>query len=233
MIEHNEIIPQENEENGDVSRDWVREEIAKELLVESIADNVLREDRTQKTNGRINAAINGLRRELTETQRWLRDILLTQRAILEELGKAGICDSVVVEKRARELTDILVHPKFAHGLGVWLDRRNPSEIDKQEQKIKCAERIDICKAACCRLRFPLDVTSVTEGTLPYNKDYPFAVTRAENGYCQHLQEGECTIYDCRPLVCRTYTCQNDKRIWKEFDNKVPSEELGKWLEINE
>jgi Fe-S-cluster containining protein len=43
----------------------------------------------------------------------------------------------------------------------------------------------------------------------------------------HLERGgcRCSIYAQRPVPCRAYDCRNDKRIWADFERRIPSPEL--------
>ena len=35
----------------------------------------------------------------------------------------------------------------------------------------------------------------------------------------------CGVYQNRPLICRTYSCRNDKRIWLDFENYVVNPDI--------
>ena len=54
----------------------------------------------------------------------------------------------------------------------------------------------------------------------WNYSQPFAIAQRTDGYCVHHQcdnGHHCGVYERRPLVCRTYSCRDDKRIWLDFD----------------
>jgi hypothetical protein len=38
----------------------------------------------------------------------------------------------------------------------------------------------------------------------------------ERGSCR------CTVYDARPIPCRGFDCRGDRRIWLDFDGRVPN-----------
>jgi Fe-S-cluster containining protein len=82
--------------------------------------------------------------------------------------------------------------------------------------VNCAERMHICKAICCKLRFALTSDEVEAR---HNAD----------GFCTHndRETGACGVYENRPAICRTYSCANDTRIWSDFENMVLNEE---WIE---
>lgn len=99
------------------------------------------------------------------------------------------------------------------------------EIDKysleNEVHIDCAERLHLCQGACCKLGFLLSWQDVQEG-IRWDLGRPFLIARGADGYCVHLdrQAGRCRIYERRPVVCRTFDCRNDRRIWLDFEEGI-------------
>jgi Fe-S-cluster containining protein len=86
-------------------------------------------------------------------------------------------------------------------------------------EVDCEARLHVCKAVCCRLHFPLSVEEIESGPIKWDLGRPYLNRHGPNGYC-HCNDGEtlgCTIYEERPMVCRSYSCANDERIWKDFD----------------
>jgi Fe-S-cluster containining protein len=93
--------------------------------------------------------------------------------------------------------------------------------------IDCENRVHLCKAACCRLWFPLSRQDVDEGVVQWDLRYPYIINQDDDGYCKHLERAtcRCTVYQHRPLPCRTFDCRQDKRIWVDFANKVINPDL--------
>ena len=64
---------------------------------------------------------------------------------------------------------------------------------------------------------------------------PYMIEQGEDGYCSHMDRcGKgCTIYEQRPVPCRGYDCRNDKRIWLDFEKRIPNPivEREDWLEV--
>jgi len=114
------------------------------------------------------------------------------------------------------------------GVGIRIDK---SEKDREFIPVNCDERIHICKAICCKLNFPLSVEEIESGNVKWDLGQPYFIRHEENGYCSHLNTKNkcCSIYNNRPGICRKYSCANDKRIWKDFDNIVLNQE---WIESN-
>jgi Fe-S-cluster containining protein len=113
-------------------------------------------------------------------------------------------------------------------MGVMLQQ---PEIDKYTfeggAEIDCENRVHLCKAACCRLRFALSRQDVEEGIVKWDLSRPYVIQRGTDGYCGHFERGSrsCTIYQQRPVPCRAYDCRGDKRIWADFENRIVSPEL--------
>ncbi len=90
-------------------------------------------------------------------------------------------------------------------------------------EIDCAARVQLCKAACCRLPFALSKQDVREGVVHWELGQPYLIEQGADGYCTHMDRGTCacTIYTQRPVPCRGYDCRQDQRVWLDFDGMVP------------
>ncbi len=97
--------------------------------------------------------------------------------------------------------------------------------------IDCAERIPLCRAACCTFRWALSEQDVVEGIVQWDLTNPYVNRVAADGYCVHCDGAsrDCTVYDARPTICRTYDCRNDTRIWNDFDARVVNPDLERHL----
>ena len=117
--------------------------------------------------------------------------------------------------------------------GETLDAGVSLRVDNAEntlQPVDCEARLHICKAICCKLNFPLSQVEVEEGIIKWELGRPYYIRHSSDGFCCHRGvTGQCTVYNNRPKVCRSYSCQNDERIWKDFDALVINEE---WINQN-
>ena len=117
--------------------------------------------------------------------------------------------------------------------GETLDAGVSLRVDNAEntlQPVDCEARLHICKAICCKLNFPLSQVEVEEGIIKWELGRPYYIRHSSDGFCCHRgATGQCTVYNNRPKVCRSYSCQNDERIWKDFDALVINEE---WINQN-
>jgi hypothetical protein len=91
--------------------------------------------------------------------------------------------------------------------------------------IDCAAHLHLCQARCCSFRVRLDPDEVREGKLRWELEDPYNLARARDGYCAHLREGEgggCEHYADRPATCREYDCSDDKRVWLDYEQRIPA-----------
>jgi hypothetical protein len=126
-------------------------------------------------------------------------------ALIELLIEKGLLTEEELNERKREVGQRLVEKFNSNGMAVEIQ---DSQIDKYEfeggPKIDCENRIHLCRAACCRLRFPLSPQDLEEGIVKWDLPHPYLIARGADGYYSHLERGNCrcTIYDNRPLPCR-------------------------------
>lgn len=117
--------------------------------------------------------------------------------------------------------------------GESLDAGVALRVDPPEtvvQSVNCEERMHVCKAICCKLTFPLSQGEVESGVIKWELGRPYYIRHRSDGFCCHRgATGGCSVYNSRPTVCSSYSCQHDERIWKDFDNMVINEE---WISQN-
>jgi Fe-S-cluster containining protein len=107
-------------------------------------------------------------------------------------------------------------------------RRDSGVAERPAVQVDCAARMRICQAVCCKLEFALTREEVLAGEVQWDLSRPFFVGRATNGYCVHndRRTGGCGVYADRPAICRRWSCANDPRIWKDFEQMMLNVE---WL----
>ena len=91
----------------------------------------------------------------------------------------------------------------------------------------CAELIPICHARCCKLRFALSTQDLDEGIIRWDYGRPYMIRqRASDERCVHNDPETrfCTVHQARPKICRTYHCKDDKRIWIDYEKRIPAPE---------
>jgi Fe-S-cluster containining protein len=140
-----------------------------------------------------------------------------------------LLDLSELDEQKKKAASHLVEKFSERGMGVVYQK---PEYDKYqfegEVEIDCENRVHLCRAACCKLRFALSKQDVEEGTLQWDFSAPYLIARGKDGYCQHLCRASkgCTVHTHRPVPCRAFDCRNDKRIWLDFDNKIVQPEIS-------
>lgn len=151
-------------------------------------------------------------------------------AAIELLSEQRLIQIEDLDERKKAVAGRLVEKFADQGMGVVYQQ---PEHDKYgfdgEVRIDCENRVHLCQAACCRLRFALSKQDVEEGMAKWDFARPYLIARGPDGYCQHLDRGTlgCSIHAQRPVPCRAYDCREDKRIWTDFENKIVSSDLEK------
>jgi Putative zinc- or iron-chelating domain len=90
--------------------------------------------------------------------------------------------------------------------------------------VPCATLMPICQSRCCRLTVHLSFQDLDEG-LRWQYTRPYELQRGdEDGYCVYSSPTtrHCGIYHKRPGICRSYDCRTDKRVWLDFDARIPA-----------
>lgn len=94
----------------------------------------------------------------------------------------------------------------------------------QTVDIDCASLIPLCRARCCTFKFYLTKQDLDEGVARWDYGNPYWIRQGQDGFCVHSdpQTRACGIHAKRPHVCRAYDCRNDKRVWIDFEKRIPA-----------
>lgn len=185
------------------------------------------------------AGVEGLREEVAQgflyahsrantNSSKLLEVTSFSYALIELLAERGVISVEELDERKDQVYKRLAEKFADRGMGVALtteekdDNGTPLNVE-----IDCENRLPLCHAACCRLRFALTVRDVEEGNVKWNLGQPYMIRQGTDGYCHHYDREfkQCGIYENRPFVCRAYDCRNDRRIWQDFENRIISPEL--------
>ena len=150
----------------------------------------------------------------------LLDLLLAKGIVNEDELRTA------VEGVRQELTE----RGHLSGAGAAIGVENPAGA-APPLVVDCDKRMHICHAVCCKLQFALTIPEIESGKIKWDLGRPYFIRQEEDSYCTHndSQTGGCRIYDDRPAICRSFSCANDKRIWKNFEKMELNVE---WLESN-
>ena len=149
-------------------------------------------------------------------------------ALAELLVKKGLIGLDELEASRRAIESRL-QERMQDTMTVKLAADAPDKYEMAEQtvEIDCENRVHLCKAACCRLRFALSEQDVVEGVVNWNIAQPYLNRQRPDGYCAHSDPAtlRCGVYANRPSVCRAYDCRKDSRIWIDFEKRIPNPRL--------
>jgi hypothetical protein len=163
----------------------------------------------------------------TNTSKTL-EVMAFAYALIELLIDKGLLTEEELNARKHKIATRLAETFREMGMGVV--RQDP-ECDKytfaEGVEIDCAQRVHLCRAACCRLDFALSKQDVEEGIVKWDFSRPYMIAKDQEGYCRHLEQGtaRCTVYQHRPVACRGYDCRTDTRIWVDFEQRIVNPEL--------
>ena len=159
-------------------------------------------------------------------QEKLDEMTCLLNALVELLIGKGVVHVHELEQRKKEVATSY-HESSAEQPAVQLIETPDKYETEHEISLDCANRVSVCKALCCRLWFSLSVQDLSEGIVRWNYGMPYGIAQ-ENGTCVHLDRTHlhCNIYPHRPLVCRSFDCRGDARIWKDYDQKILNPETA-------
>jgi hypothetical protein len=167
-------------------------------------------------------------------------------AVLRRLdadGERALAGVAGLQQQLATLIDILTHAgtlRPGHAQLIERVRRNvvvartPAielgpEVDKftvepDDAPIDCEARLHLCHARCCSFTVRLSRQDLEEGELRWDIDHPYRLPRDGDGQCTYLgrTDGRCGAYAHRPATCRSYSCRDDRRVWLDFDGRVPA-----------
>lgn len=156
-------------------------------------------------------------------------VLVLKRMLVE----AGVVDEEAVERLVDEELTQAAERESQRGIALVVNERDEDKYAITDlPEIDCANRVALCHAACCSLRFPLTRQDVEEGVVRFDLGQPYFNRVDESGYCVHFDRGGgcCTVYEQRPAPCRRFDCRKDQRIWLDFEARIPNPNLTRRAE---
>ena len=145
-------------------------------------------------------------------------------ALIEMLDEKGIISIKDLDERKKAVADRLVKKFVEKGIGLLYQSEEEDKYAFEgKSSVPCEERLNTCKAVCCKLPFALSHQDIDEGIVKWEFGRPYVIAHGEDGYCVHLDKTtyKCTLYENRPVPCRGFDCQNCKnwKIWKDQEGK--------------
>lgn len=149
-------------------------------------------------------------------------------ALIELLVEKGLIDIDEIDARKKQVAERLITRFMQHDPGIAIQEPEQDKYTFQQTVvIDCENRVHLCKAACCKMVFPLSRQDIEEGMIKWDLGKPYLIAKGTDGYCQHFDRQclGCSVHAHRPLPCRAYDCRNDTRIWLDFEHKVVNPKL--------
>jgi Fe-S-cluster containining protein len=154
-------------------------------------------------------------------------------ALVELMAEKGVLAIEELDARKDQIADRVQRRFLSKGMGVVLqDPEQDKYTFEAEAHVDCENRVHLCKAACCRMIFPLSRQDIAERIVMWDLEAPYMIAQTEDRYCRHLDRTacRCTVRAHRPIPCRAYDCRNDPRIWSDFANYVINPDLDRLFE---
>jgi Fe-S-cluster containining protein len=154
----------------------------------------------------------------------LRDEIMELRAQVLALTEALAAGGAVDVSALRERASAALERLRAAADGVQIGDPSIDKYQATSPPIPCAELLPLCRARCCTLEFALSTQDLDEGTVRWDHGRPYMVLRRADGYCHHNEPDGfgCGVYAQRPLPCRVFDCRGDRRIWTDYDRRIPA-----------
>ena len=172
----------------------------------------------------------GLRQGLRYTHVWTsqaRAAAWTTRVGMQTLIELLVAKGVITEEEfesQKAEVGPAVEAEFSKDPYAPLISGAQDKYDSYSPPIDCETRIHLCQARCCTFRFALSAQDLDEGVVRWDYARPYLNAQRTDGYCTHCTPVTfgCNVYQHRPAVCRRYDCRNDKRIWEDFEARIPA-----------
>jgi Fe-S-cluster containining protein len=143
-------------------------------------------------------------------------------ALIELLVERGTISLEELDVRKKQVAPRLLKRFESQDGGVATQQSAHDKYSApHEAQIDCDRRLALCKAACCKMVFPLSPQDIDEHVIHWQLGQPFVIAKGEDGYCSHLDRHNmrCAVHSARPLPCRVYDCRNDRRVWLDFERR--------------
>ena len=177
-----------------------------------------------------NEMIPSATRELEDGLRFVHTMCMQTKLAVERID--AIVTALARELEAKKLVEPASVTNRMAGTAEEARARNREQIhvvvgpavDKHalpSPDIDGAQLLPLCKGRCCRLTVHLSFQDLDDG-LRWEYARPYELKRGADGYCVHSADQRCGVYAKRPAVCRSYDCRGDKRVWTDFENRIPA-----------
>ncbi len=162
----------------------------------------------------------------SSNQEETRENMVLLHSLTELLVSKGFIHVHELEKRKEMLLESLKQSEEQKPQIHLLDAPD-KYAEEHKVAVNCAEHHPACKGACCSLWFALSVQDLNEGIVKWDYAHPYGIAQSKDGFCVHFNRDDytCGVHENKPLVCRSYDCSKDQRIWQDFEKKIINPEM--------
>ena len=149
-------------------------------------------------------------------------------ALTELLISKGVIGLKELERRKQAATQEALKEATDAWPGAQVHGDATDKYVVEPVQIDCLQRLHLCHAACCRMEFQLSRQDLQENVVQWDFARPYRIRQRGDGWCAHCDPAtkSCGVRDHRPLVCRQYDCREDRRVWVDFEKRIPAPELA-------
>jgi Fe-S-cluster containining protein len=156
-------------------------------------------------------------------------------ALIEILDEKGLLSIEELDERKKQVASQLVQKFVESGMGLmYQDPEYDKYTFEHEADSDCLERLDICKAICCKFPFALSRQDVEEGIIRWEFGRPYLIAHGDDGYCVHLDREtyKCTVREHRTVPCRGFDCRDNEKwkVWEDYEKEIINPELAEKIE---
>jgi Fe-S-cluster containining protein len=173
----------------------------------------------------LEEALRFLNHNTTQARLSQADVAATLEALVDTLVARGVLPPAEYERRRQRALDRETQKLEEHKVvrfGEAVDKYGLTDLPD----IDCAALLPLCKGRCCTLTVWCSAQDLDERVVQWDYGKPYQIRKREDAYCVHSEPTtrRCTIYAQRPAICRTYDCRKDRRIWRDFERRIPTDE---------
>ncbi len=146
----------------------------------------------------------------------------TVEALMAALIEAGVITDEQIDDHLDTASRVARgRRRSEHEVQLWT---GGDKYEVPDPGIDCEARMHLCQGRCCSFDFPLSDQDLDEGHVEWRHREPYMLAQRPDGYCVHNDPTTraCGVYHHRPGTCRTFSCRTDKRVWIDFEARIPA-----------
>jgi len=166
----------------------------------------------------LRAGLHRVHADIARTQQ----LELEQAAILQSVLRVLMSKGIVTAAELEGLYPLMHQTLSAHRAQTptTAPKLSPAAHDPTEpDDLDCRAHHPVCGAACCSaFNVFLTPEEAAQGRYLWDVSAPYRILADAHGTCvyfDHAQLG-CTIWQERPMSCRTFDCRTDGRVWDDY-----------------